>query len=109
MILSLVSWPRSFKANKRPGVGDEKCFPPPAGMTRPLVAVMASLPLGDENKIPRLDLAGYRSGRLSPAYATTTAHPWWSASYGAVYPDFVPWSFCLAGADFRHSARKWDD
>src|SRR5438094_1500205 len=40
MMLSLVSRPRSFKAKERAGVGESKCFPPPAGTTKPFVAVM---------------------------------------------------------------------
>ncbi len=27
-------------ANERPGVGEAKCLPPPAGTTKPFVAVM---------------------------------------------------------------------
>ena len=38
MMLSLVSWPRSFKAAKRPGAVMSRCFPPPAGTTKPFVA-----------------------------------------------------------------------
>src|SRR5215813_8670533 len=40
MMLSFVSWPRSFNAAKRPGADMSRCFPPPAGTTRPLVAFM---------------------------------------------------------------------
>src|SRR2546425_5348988 len=40
MMLSLASWPRSFKAAKRPGVVMSRCFPPPAGTTKPFVSVM---------------------------------------------------------------------
>src|SRR5262245_65969302 len=40
MTLPFVSWPRSFKAAKRPGVPMSRCVPPPAGTTMPLVAVM---------------------------------------------------------------------
>jgi hypothetical protein len=44
MMLSLVSRPRSFKAKERPGVGESKCFPPPAGTTKPFGAVMCCPP-----------------------------------------------------------------
>jgi hypothetical protein len=48
MMLSLVSPPRSFMANERPGVGEAKCFPPPAGTTKPFAAVMlASFPVAE--------------------------------------------------------------
>src|SRR5438034_9908494 len=40
MMLSSVSRPRSFNAKERSGVGESKCFPPPAGTTKPFVAVM---------------------------------------------------------------------
>ena len=51
MMLSLVSWPRSFKAAKRPGVVLSRCFPPSAGTTKPFVAVMlVSFPVAAENK-----------------------------------------------------------
>src|SRR5262245_26162728 len=45
MMLSLVSWPTSFRAAKRPGAPMSRCFPPSAGITKPLVAsiVMPSL------------------------------------------------------------------
>ena len=43
MMLSPVSRPRSFNAKERPGVGELKCFPPPAGTTKPFAGVM-SLP-----------------------------------------------------------------
>jgi hypothetical protein len=37
---ALVSWPTSFKAAKRPGVAMSRCWPPPAGTTKPFVAVI---------------------------------------------------------------------
>src|SRR5262245_52636446 len=48
MMLSFVSWPRSFKAAKRPGGPMSRCCPAPAGMTRPLAMFMrvsSQLPL----------------------------------------------------------------
>src|SRR5262249_21524608 len=46
MMLPLVSWPTSFKAAKRPGAAMSRCFPPPAGTTRPRSAFMLmSFPL----------------------------------------------------------------
>src|SRR5712691_3701482 len=36
MMLSLVSWPTSFRAAKRPGAPMSRCFPPPSGTTKPL-------------------------------------------------------------------------
>src|SRR5207245_2510617 len=35
MMLSLVSCPTSFRAAKRPGAPMSRCFPPPAGTTKP--------------------------------------------------------------------------
>ena len=35
-------------ANERPGVGEAKCFPPPAGTTKPFAAIMlASFPVAE--------------------------------------------------------------
>src|SRR5919106_2698611 len=44
MMLSFVSWPRSFRAAKRPGAVMSRCFPQPAGTTRPFVASMLVTP-----------------------------------------------------------------
>jgi hypothetical protein len=40
MILPPVSRPSSFSAKERPGVGEPKHFAPPAGTTKPVVALM---------------------------------------------------------------------
>src|SRR3989441_3031976 len=48
MMLSLVSWPRSFNAAKRPGAPMSRCAPPPAGTTKPFVAFMlVSFPVAE--------------------------------------------------------------
>src|SRR5271157_1365684 len=41
MMLSLVSRPSSFKTKERPGVGESKRLPPPAGKTKPSAALMS--------------------------------------------------------------------
>src|SRR5260370_30002083 len=37
MMLSVVARQRSLKAKERAGVGEWKCFPPPAGTTKPFL------------------------------------------------------------------------
>ena len=55
MMLSPVSRPSSFIAKERPGVGELKCFPPPAGTTKPFAAVMSvSSPWENEHNGLRL-------------------------------------------------------
>src|SRR5689334_20555721 len=48
MMLSWVSWPTSFTAATRPGAFMSMCFPPPAGTTKPLLAVMVASSYGTE-------------------------------------------------------------
>src|SRR5206468_228829 len=54
MMLSLVSWPTSFRAAKRPGAPMSRCFPPPVGTTRPVFAsISMSSPVATARRLWR--------------------------------------------------------
>src|SRR3984957_17409909 len=66
MMLSFVSRPSSFKVKERPGDGESKCLPPPAGKTKPSVVLNSVPPCGGtKNKPGRLDPPGLDLGVTS--------------------------------------------